>query len=259
MSPFERAALAGLAVSGALAVATWVASLKQRDASLVDRTWSLLIAAPAIAYAVILDPPWNLRTIGLSALLAAWAIRLAVYVTRRNRGHGEDRRYQAIRARNEPNFAFKSLYLVFGLQAVLAWLVSAPVLGVFTYDRSTIWLDLVGLAIGAAGFAFEAIADHQLARFKADPANRGLVMDRGLWRYTRHPNYFGDACVWWGLYLIAAAGGAWWTVLSPLLMTVFLLKVSGVAMLERTITKRRPAYADYIARTSAFVPWPPRR
>jgi len=121
MSPFERAALAGLAVSGALAVATWVASVKQRDASLVDRTWSLLVAAPAAAYAAVLDPPWNLRTLAVASLLAAWAIRLAVYVTRRNRGHGEDPRYQAIRARNEPNFAVKSLYLVFGLQAVLAW------------------------------------------------------------------------------------------------------------------------------------------
>ena len=150
MSPFERAALAGAAVTGALAFATWLASLKQRDASLVDRMWSLTIAAPAIAYGWILDPPWNLRTLGMSVLLAFWAIRLAAYVSWRNWGHGEDRRYQAIRIRNQPNFALKSLFLVFLLQAVLAWLVSAPLLAVFTYDRATTGLDVAGLAIGRA-------------------------------------------------------------------------------------------------------------
>ena len=258
MSPFERAALAGLAVSAALAVATWVASVRQRDASLVDRTWSLLVAAPAVAYAAVLDPPWNLRTVGMAVLLAAWALRLAAHVTRRNQGHGEDRRYQAIRARNEPHFAFKSLYLVFGLQAVLAWLVSAPLLGVFTYDRSTAGLDLVGLGIVAAGIAIEAVADAQLARFKSDPASRGRVMDRGLWRWSRHPNYFGEFCVWWGFFLMALPMAAW-SVVSPLLMSVLLLKVSGVALLEKDIGERRPAYRDYVRRTSAFFPWPPRR
>jgi len=258
MSPFERAALTGLAVSGALAVATWVVSVKQRDASLVDRTWSLLVAAPAVAYAAILHPPWNLRTLAVASLLAAWAIRLAVYVTRRNRGHGEDPRYRAIRARNEPNFAFKSLYLVFGLQAVLAWLVSAPLLGVFADDRGTMGLDLIGLAIVLIGLVVEGVADAQLARFKRDPASRGRVMDQGLWRWSRHPNYFGEFCVWWGFFVLALPAAPW-SVVSPLLMSVLLLKVSGVALLEKDIGERRPAYRDYVRRTSAFFPWPPRR
>ena len=257
MSPFERAALAGAAVTGALAFATWLASLKQRDVSLVDRMWSLMIAAPAIAYAWVLDPPWNLRTVGMSLLLAFWAVRLAAYVSRRNWGHGEDRRYQAIRARNEPNFPIKSLYLVFVLQAVLAWLISTPLLAVFTYDRGTTWLDIAGLTIVLFGVVFEAVADQQLARFKADPANRGKVMDRGVWRYTRHPNYFGEFCAWWGFFVMALPLGPW-SFVSPLIMSVLLLKVSGVALLEKDIGERRPAYRDYILRTNAFFPGPPK-
>ena len=258
MSPFERAALAGLAVSGALAVATWIASLKQQDVSLVDRSWALMIAAPALAYAWVLAPPWNLRTVGMTVLLAIWAVRLAAYVSWRNWGHGEDRRYQAIRARNQPNFAFRSLYLVFALQAVLAWLISAPLLGVFTYDRSTNWIDVLGLAIAAFGIVYEAVADQQLARFKGDPANRGRVMDQGLWRYSRHPNYFGEFCVWWGLFAMALPMASW-SLISPLIMTGLLLKVSGVALLEKDIGERRPAYRDYIRRTRAFIPGPPKR
>ena len=257
MSPFERAALAGAAVTGALAFATWLASLKQRDVSLVDRMWSLMIAAPAIAYAWVLDPPWNLRTVGMSLLLAFWAVRLAAYVSRRNWGHGEDRRYQAIRARNEPNFPIKSLVLVFVLQAVLAWLISTPLLAVFTYDRGTTWLDIAGLAIVLFGVVLEAVADQQLARFKADPANRGKVMDRGVWRYTRHPNYFGEFCAWWGFFVMALPLGPW-SFVSPLIMSVLLLKVSGVALLEKDIGERRPAYRDYILRTNAFFPGPPK-
>ncbi len=257
MSPLERAALAGAAVTGALAFATWLASLKQRDVSLVDRMWSLMIAAPAIAYAWVLDPTWNLRTVGMSVLAAVWAIRLAAYVSWRNWGHGEDRRYQAIRARNEPNFPVKSLYLVFVLQAVLAWAISTPLLAVFTYDRGTSWLDIVGLALVLFGVVFSAVADQQLVRFKADPANRGQVMDRGVWRYTRHPNYFGEFCVWWGFFAMALPPGGW-SLVSPLIMSVLLLKVSGVALLEKDIGERRPAYRDYIRRTNAFFPGPPK-
>ncbi|MEP7301301.1 MAG: DUF1295 domain-containing protein [Caldimonas sp.] len=258
MSPFERAALAGLAVTGTLAFATWLASLKQRDVSLVDRMWSLMIAAPATAYAWVLDPPWNLRTLGMSALLLFWAIRLAAYVSWRNWGCGEDRRYQAIRARNEPNFPIRSLYLVFALQAVLAWLISAPLLAVFTYDRATTGLDVAGLGVVLFGVAFEAVADQQLARFKGDPANNGRVMDRGVWRYTRHPNYFGEFLVWWGLFVMALPLGTW-SLISPLIMTGLLLKVSGVALLEKDIGERRPAYRDYVRRTNAFFPGPPKR
>jgi steroid 5-alpha reductase family enzyme len=191
--------------------------------------------------------------------VSVWALRLSVYITWRNWGHGEDPRYEAIRARNEPNFSFKSLYLVFGLQAVLAWIISLPTLGATLSAAPLTPLDAAGSALWLVGITFEAGGDWQLARFKANPENRGRVMDRGFWRFTRHPNYFGDFCVWWGLYLIAAGGGAWWSLLGPLVMSVLLLKVSGVALLESDIAKRRPEYVDYIKRTNAFFPWMPKR
>ena len=251
-------ALAGLAPIAVLALLTWIASLVRRDASLVDRMWSLMIAGPAIAYA--LQTSWTSpRAIATLALVAAWGVRLAAYITWRNWGHGEDRRYQEIRARNQPNFAVKSLFLVFALQMVLAWIVSWAPLAALAGDGAFGVLDVVGIAVALAGFLFEAIGDAQMAAFKADPAHQGQVMDRGLWRYTRHPNYFGETCFWWGMWLLAlAAGGAAaiWTVLSPLLMTVLLLKVSGVALLEKDIGERRPAYRDYVARTNAFIPGP---
>jgi steroid 5-alpha reductase family enzyme len=254
-------ALGGLVFCAGLAFLTWIASVARHDASLVDRTWSLMIAGPALVYAAQLGWPGP-RAIALLVLVLAWGLRLSVFITRRNWGHGEDRRYQAIRARNEPHFALKSLVLVFALQAVLAWIVAMPTLAALAGDRAFGVLDVLGILVAAAGFVFEAVGDAQMSAFKRDPANRGRVMDRGLWRYTRHPNYFGEACVWWGVWLLAlAAGGAGaiWTVLSPLLMTTLLLKVSGVALLEKDIAERRPAYREYIARTNAFVPGPPRR
>ena len=251
-------ALGGLALIAVLALLTWIASLVRHDVSLVDRMWSLMIAGPTVVYA--LQASWTSpRAIATLALVVAWAARLAAYITWRNWGHGEDRRYQEIRARNQPNFAFKSLLLVFALQMVLAWIVSAAPLAALAGARAFGVLDGVGIALALAGFLFEAVGDAQMAAFKADPSNKGQVMDRGLWRCTRHPNYFGETCFWWGIWLIAlAAGGAAaiWTVLSPLLMTVLLLKVSGVALLERDIGERRPAYRDYIARTNAFIPGP---
>ena len=253
-------ALHGLALVALLAIGTWIASLVQRDVSLVDRMWSLMIAGPAVVYAA--QSSWSSpRAIALLVLVLAWGVRLAAYITWRNWGHGEDRRYQEIRARNQPNFALKSLLYVFALQVVLAWIVSAPALAAVLGARPFGALDIAGIVVAASGFVFEAIGDAQMARFKADLRHEGQVMDRGLWRWTRHPNYFGEACFWWGIGLIGlAAGGvaATWTLVSPLLMTVLLLKVSGVAMLEKDIAERRPAYRDYIARTNAFIPGPRR-
>jgi steroid 5-alpha reductase family enzyme len=240
------------------ASATWVVSLLRRDVSIVDSLWALMIALGGWAYALEADPigPREALVLGLTSL---WALRLSGHITWRNWGHGEDRRYQAIRARNQPRFEWKSLYLVFGLQAVLAWIVSLPLMAALAGGTPLGWLDGLGFGLWLFGIAHEAVADWQLARFKADPANAGQVMDRGLWRYSRHPNYFGEFCVWWGAWLVALAGGGSWTVVSPLLMTLLLLKVSGVALLEQDIGEHRPAYQDYIARTSAFIPWPPRR
>jgi steroid 5-alpha reductase family enzyme len=250
-------ALWALAAIVALAAATWVASLIKHDVSIVDSLWSLMITGGVAVYAVQLGTDTT-RAQVVCALTALWAIRLALYITARNWGHGEDRRYQAIRARNEPNFAFKSLYLVFILQAVLAWIVSLSLLAAVQSDREWGWLDTLAAALVLFGIAFETTADFQMSRFKAVPANQGLVMDRGLWRYSRHPNYFGECCVWWGFYLFALAAGGWWAILSPMLMTVLLLKVSGVKLLEADIGERRPAYGDYIRRTNAFFPGPVR-
>ncbi len=255
-----HAMLLALAAMVVLAVAAWPVSVVKTDVSIVDSLWSLLFVAGAVVYAVCAMPqPDGARAACVAVLLAIWALRLCGYVTWRNFGEPEDRRYQAIRARNQPGFAWKSVYLVFALQAVLAWIVVLPVLAALTGDVAFNALDVAGLALWLAGFAFESIGDQQLAKFKSDPASRGRVLEHGLWRYTRHPNYFGEATIWWGFFLFAAAAGAWWTVVAPLVMTIMLLKVSGVALLEKDIGERRPAYRDYILRTSAFIPWPPKR
>jgi steroid 5-alpha reductase family enzyme len=265
------AALVGLAAIAGLALLTWVVSLMRNDVSLVDRMWGVFIAGAALTYYVELRAT-GARAGWMLALVIAWAVRLCVYITSRNWGHGEDRRYREMRARNQPNFDLKSMYLVFGLQTVIAWIVSAPFLvgmsfvGMSGTDKSTApalgVLDQIGIAIAVFGIAFEAIGDAQMARFKSDPGHEGQVMDRGLWRYTRHPNYFGEACTWWGLWLLAISGAGFsgaWSVVSPVLMTVLLLKVSGVSLLEKDISERRPGYREYIERTAAFVPWRPRR
>ena len=158
----------------------------------------------------------------------------------------------------ESNFAWKSLYLVFGLQALLAWVVAAPLLAAVTSQQPWNALDAVGFALAAFGLLFETVADAQLASFRSFARNRGRVMDRGLWRFSRHPNYFGDCCAWWGIYLISLPSGAWWTACAPALMTLLLMRVSGVTLLESTIADRRPGYAEYKARTNAFFPGPPR-
>lgn len=252
-----HAAALGLAASGVVAALTWAASVTRRDVSIVDSVWSVLVLAPACVVWVMLPQPGPRATVVL-LLAAVWAVRLAVYITWRHWDHGEDHRYREIRARNEPHFVWKSLYLVFGLQALLGWVVSMPLIGAVASDAPWRWLDALGSALFAFGFAIEAVADGQLARFKAEPSNRGRVMAEGLWRYSRHPNYFGEFCVWWGLWLMALSAGAWWSVASPLLMTVLLLKVSGVTLLEKDIGERRPAYRAYVARTNAFFPWKPR-
>ena len=251
------AALAALAAIAILALAGWVLSVRLRNAGVVDSLWSLffLLGAGVYAAAAGAEGP---RAWLLLALVALWALRLSGYLTWRNWGEPEDRRYQAIRARNQPGFAWKSLYLVFGLQAALAWIIAMPLLAALSGGGSLGALDAAGVALWLAGCAFEAIGDAQLARFKADPANRGRVLASGLWRYTRHPNYFGEALLWWGYFTIAVAAGGAWTAFAPLLMTILLLKVSGVALLEKDIGERRPDYRAYLERTSAFIPWPPK-
>ena len=249
------AAFAGLGVIALLALATWAVGTLRDNIAYVDRVWSLFFVAAALVYAARLGMQ-GARTPWLLVLVAVWALRLSAYITWRGWGAEEDRRYRAIRERHQPHFAVKSLFIVFALQAVLAWVISAPLLAGIASRRPLSWVDAVGIALAAFGIAFEAIADWQMQRFQRDPARHGEVMDRGLWRWSRHPNYFGECCVWWGLFLIAAGAGAWWTLVSPLLMTILLLKVSGVTLLEKDIGERRPGYRDYVRSTNAFFPGP---
>ncbi|HEY6100998.1 MAG TPA: DUF1295 domain-containing protein [Anaeromyxobacter sp.] len=254
---------AALAASGVAAVliafAAWGASLRLRDASIADVVWG-----PAIAglgwIALALGPGTTARGTLLVALATVWAARLAVHLARRRRGKGEDRRYRAMRERHGARFATVSLFTVFLVQAGLQWAVAAPLLAAASpgMARPLGPLDAIGAALFGAGFLVEALADAQLARFLSDRGAAGRVMDRGLWRWSRHPNYFGEAVLWWGLGVVAAAGGAPWALAGPLLLTLLLLRVSGVTLLESTIADRRPGYAEYVARTSAFVPRPPR-
>jgi len=239
------------------AVVLWGAGTALRDASIVDPCWGAGFAVLAWQASARIDAPGP-RAALLVALTTIWGLRLAGFLLWRNWGEGEDRRYAAMRSRHGRRFWIVSLGTVFGLQAALLWFISWPVqAGQLGRGDWTPW-DAAGTALWAVGFLCEALGDWQLARFRADPRNAGRVLDRGLWRYTRHPNYFGDFCVWWGLYLIAVGGGAWFTAASPLLMSVLLLRVSGVTLLEKTIAARRPEYRAYAERTNAFFPGRPR-
>jgi steroid 5-alpha reductase family enzyme len=236
-----------------ISVVSWLFSVIKKDVSFVDSLWSLFFLVAAAIFAIDAQPLSGRGALVLS-LVAIWALRLSIYITARNWGQPEDYRYQAIRSNNEPGFAFKSLYIVFGLQGVLAWVIALPLFPAITSDSALSIVDVIAAMLWLVGFLFEAVGDYQLSRFKARADSKGRVLDTGLWRYTRHPNYFGDFCIWWSFYLFAVASGSWWSILSPILMSLLLLKVSGVAMLEKTISDRRPEYAEYIRRTNAFFP-----
>jgi steroid 5-alpha reductase family enzyme len=192
------------------------------------------------------------------ALVSLWGLRLSGYLTWRNLGKGEDYRYRAMREKRGKSYVWQSLFIVFGLQGAIMWIVSLPVQASQVSAASLGLWDAAGVLLWTAGWLCETIADVQLARFKARPQNKGQVLDRGLWRYTRHPNYFGDFLVWWGIYLVAVGSGAYWTVISPLLMSVLLRRVSGVTLLESTLKETKPGYAAYVSKTNAFFPWFPK-
>jgi steroid 5-alpha reductase family enzyme len=237
----------------------WILSLPLRDASIIDPFWP--IGFVAVAWLTfLLQGGAHPRAVLVFMLTTIWGARLAGYLFWRNWGKGEDYRYRQMRDKHGGRFWLVSLLTVFTLQAILLWFVSWPVQfgQILTPTSKVGWLDFAGIGIWLVGMFFETIGDYQLARFKRDPENKGRVMRQGLWRYTRHPNYFGDFCVWWGLYLIALAAGAWWTIVSPVLMSILLIKVSGAALLEKTIVERRPDYLKYMQTTNAFLPGPPR-
>lgn len=236
-----------------MGIVTWVYSLVRRDVSIVDSLWSLMFLAAAM-YFVWKNPEMNLRSWLVFVLVAVWALRLSIHLTVRNWGEPEDRRYQEIRRNNEPYFGVKSLSIIFGLQGLLAWIISIPLLFALTVKTSFHWLDWFAVTLWLVGFTFEAVSDFQLLRFKRNQGGNGGVLDSGLWRYTRHPNYFGEFCIWWSFFLLAMPAGGWWTVYAPLLMSFLLLKVSGVVLMEKGISTRRPEYQAYIDRTNAFFP-----
>jgi steroid 5-alpha reductase family enzyme len=258
MTPLLSTWLIGLGAAVSLMTAAWILSLRLRDAGVIDGFWGTGFVALTWIYGFLADGTPE-RQMLLALLVTVWGARLSVHIIRRNHGRPEDYRYRAMREKHGERFPVISLFTVFLLQAGLLWLLSAPLLQAQWAPAPLGWLDLAGVVLFAVGLFFESVGDFQLSRFRADPGNRGRVLRKGLWRYTRHPNYFGDAVVWWGFFLIAlATPRSAWTIFSPLLMTFFLLKVSGVVLLEKKLVQTRPEYADYIAMTSAFVPWFPR-
>jgi steroid 5-alpha reductase family enzyme len=245
----------------ALMVVTWVISVIVHNASIVDIVWGLGFVVVAWVVRIAIDQGDDARQWLLVALTTVWGLRLAIHLFVRNHGNGEDYRYRAMRKKFGDRFPIISLYSVFGLQGVLMFVVSLPVqLGQADPTPDIGVIAFIGIALWLVGMFFESVGDAQLARFKKDPANKGVVMDTGLWRYTRHPNYFGDACVWWGIGLVAAeTGSGAWGLIGSLVMTILLRRVSGVTLLERSLVKRRQGYTEYVARTSPFVPRPPKR
>jgi len=240
-----------------MAAAGWLYAWRRSNVNIVDSLWSLFFLAAALVYTLVSDGTGSTSWL-LLALVGAWSLRLAIHLSQRNAGKSEDHRYAAMRQRN-PRFARQSLVTVFGLQAVLAWIISAPLAAAISTPADFGVLHLFALLLFATGFFFEAVADWQLATFRDNPDNRDKVLDTGVWSLSRHPNYFGEACIWWSFYLFAVAAGAAWTLFSPLIMTFLLLKVSGVSLLEKDIAERRPGYRQYVETTSAFIPWFPRK
>ncbi len=248
-----------LAAVTAMMLCGWLVSITHRNVTIVDSLWGMGFVL-VVWLTFFLSDGYGTRKTLIAVLTTLWGLRLSVYLSWRNWGKGEDPRYGLWRKKSGDRFWLVSLFKVFILQALFLWIISIVLQTgqLAATPRSLTWLDFAGIIVWTIGFGFESLADWQLAMFKADPANRGRVMDRGLWAYSRHPNYFGEFLVWWGFYLITlATPDSWWTILSPLIITAVLLKMTGIPLTEQQLVKKRPGYSDYIRRTSAFVPWPP--
>jgi len=239
----------------------WFLSLILKNVTVVDSLWGLGFVLIAWLTFFLTDGFLGRRLL-IALLVTVWGLRLSIYLSRRNWGKGEDPRYGSWREKSGKHFWIVSLFKVFLLQSVFLWAISISIqYGMASKTPEIItWLDMCGLFLWLVGFIFEAVGDRQLAAFKSNPANKGKVMDRGLWAYTRHPNYFGECLMWWGIFLIAfSTPNSWWTVLSPLIITAVLLKMTGIPLTEKTIVAHRPGYKEYIQRTPAFIPWFPKR
>jgi steroid 5-alpha reductase family enzyme len=243
-----------------LMVLLWLISLALKNSSIVDIFWgSGFVIFSWVAF--FLTDGFITRKLLLCILVTVWGLRLTIHILRRNWGKPEDFRYQAWRHEAGASWWWRSLFKVFILQGVLLLVVAVPLLAAQLEPLPTrlIWLDFLAIPVWMIGFFFESVGDWQLTRFKANPANKGKLLTTGVWRYSRHPNYFGDAAQWWAYWLLAVAAGGWWTIFSPMVMTGLLLRVSGVSLLEKTLKETKPGYAEYAARTSEFIPWFPRR
>lgn len=261
MAEFARVyGLALLAILGLMTI-LWLVSLALRNSSIVDIFWGPGFLLAAAIYFQLTPHGYLSRKIIVLSLVIAWSLRLGGYLLWRNAGQGEDFRYQKMRQANHREWWWRSYINVFVLQGLIMWLVSLPLLGaqIHTTNNQLNGLDVLGMIVWVIGFAFESVGDWQLARFKRNPQNKNHLLTTGLWYYTRHPNYFGDACVWWGFGLFSLAAGSVWPVLGSLLMTYVIVRVSGVAFLERSLRKTKPGYESYIARTSPFLPLPPKK
>lgn len=239
----------------------WLVSVIIKDVSIVDLFWGAGFVIVNAVY-FFLSGDYYTRKILLIGLVSLWGLRLAIYLSWRNIGKGEDFRYREFRRKYGPDrYWWISFFQTFLLQGALMMFVSLPLLGVHTESKSNDlhWLDFLGLAVYIIGFSFEAGGDYQLARFKRNPGNKGKVLDTGFWKYTRHPNYFGDAAVWWSFAIFSIASGSYWTIIGSLGMTLLIIKVSGVSLLEKSLNETKPQYRDYIERTSAFLPWFPKK
>lgn len=250
---------ANLTVIAVVTLALWLLSVRRRNVNSIDVFWGsgfVLVAWTTL----IASGNFALRPVLLTGLVTVWGLRLSGYLLYRNWGKAEDYRYATMRAKHCSRFPLVSLLTVFGLQGALMLFISLPLqVGI---SRAAGWhlSASVGIVLWLTGLFFESVGDYQLARFKADPATRGRVMSRGLWRYTRHPNYFGDFLVWWGFFLVAAESNSWWwTIVGPLTMSFLLIRVSGVRLLESSLRTRVDGYEEYVRSTSSFLPLPPRR
>lgn len=239
----------------------WVYSVIIKNASIVDLFWGLGFVIVNAVY-FYFSGDFSSRKILLLALVSLWGLRLFIYLSWRNIGKGEDFRYKEFRRKyGAERYWWISYFQVFLLQAALIMIVSLPLLGVHSQNDSDslYWLDYLGIIVFIIGFIFEAGGDYQLAKFKKNPNNKGKVLNTGFWKYTRHPNYFGDSTVWWSFGIFSIAAGSYWTIIGSVFMTLLIIKVSGVALLEKTLNNDKPQYNDYIKNTNSFFPWFPKK
>ena len=251
--------ICGLGVIAGFMTLLWIISVFIKDASIVDPFWGFSFVLINVYYLFAFGIN-GMEQLVLLAMVTLWGLRLSIYLWIRNKGKGEDFRYQQFRKDyGENRYWWVSFFQVFLLQATLAWLISAPLYAINknTGDNHIGALELTGIIIWLIGFSFETIGDYQLTRFKSDPSNKGKLLTTGLWKYTRHPNYFGDAAAWWGFGIFGLAAGGYVNFLGSVLMTILLIRVSGVMLLEKSLVNSKPGYAEYIERTSAFIPWFP--